>query len=157
MPPPTTARSNPAGIRLHDGYKCVIAFERDPDVSLWEMEVTPPGIDGGDAINTTTMHNTTYTTKAPQSLVDVTDGATKYAYDPSVYTQLLALINQPGGITYHFPDGSTYDVYGYLKDFKKDPLVRGQMPTGTGTIIHTNTNPSTGAEEAPVLTSVAGT
>lgn len=155
--PTTTVRISPPGIRLTNGYQTLIAFARDPNINFWEMEVTPNGLDGGDSIDTTTMHNTRWRTKAPQALIDSLDGGIKVAYDPAVETEILNLVNEPGSITYHYPDGSTVDVWGYLKDFVKDALVEGAMPTATITIIHTNTDPSNGSEAGPVVTSVAGT
>ncbi len=41
--------------RLDDGYQTLIEFAENPAIKLWEKSVTPPGIDGGDAIDTTTM------------------------------------------------------------------------------------------------------
>lgn len=53
-----TTRSAPGGTKLGDGFSTKIAFAADADVSLWEKTVTPPGVDGGDAVDTSTMHNT---------------------------------------------------------------------------------------------------
>lgn len=155
--PVTTARVAPTGKRLLDGYKCVVAFARDSNVNLWEMEVQPAGLDGGDKIDTTTMHNARWRTAAARSLITSTDGSFKCAYDPAVATEILNLLNEPGSITYHYPDGSTMDVWGYLKSFEPDALVEGSMPSATVSICHTNTDPSDHSEAGPVITSVAGT
>ena len=155
--PTLTARQDPAGIKLKDGYKSVYAFNRDPDISLWEMEVGPPGMDGGDAIETSTMHNDIWRTMAARALKTLTESTFTFAYDPAVYTQLNNLINEEGSITQHFPDGSTLTFYGYLRVVEFDPLVEGEMPTGTATVTPTNQDPVTGAEEGPVVASVAGT
>lgn len=157
MPPATTTRQTPAGIRLKNGHRTVIAFALDPDVSLWEIGVQPPGLDGGDAIDTTTQHNTTWRTMAPASLVTMTEASVTVAYDPDLYNQILALLNQEGSITVHFPDGSTLDFFGYLRTFEPEENVENEMPQATVTIQPTNQDPTTGAEAAPVLTSVAGT
>ncbi len=155
--PTTTARVAPTGIRLTDGFKSVVAFARDSNINLWEIEVTPPGADGGDKIETTTMHNTRRRTFAPRALITTTDGAMRVAYDPNVYTEILNIINEPGSITYHLPDGSTVDVWGFLKEFTPDGLVEGSMPTANCVIVHTDTDPDDGSEAGPVVTSVAGT
>lgn len=153
----TTARSTPGGIKLDDGYQSLIAFERDSDVSFWEKTVKPPGIDGGDAVETTTMHNTTWRTMSPRALRTMTDCTFTAAYDPAVISQIVALVNQEGAITVHFPDGSTVDFYGYLKSFEPADLAEGTQPEATVTIVCTNQHPTTGVETAPEVTSVAGT
>lgn len=157
MPLTTTARQTPNGIRLEDGYRSLVAFDRDPNIELWEIEVKPPGIDGGDQINTTTMHNTTWRSMASRALMTLTESTIKFAYDPLLYTAVIALCNREGAITQIFPDGSTLDYYGYLKRVEFDPLVEGTFPTGTATIVPTNVDPITRAEVAPVVTAVLGT
>lgn len=155
--PTTTARVAPTGIRLTDGFKCVVAFARDSNINLWEIEVTPPGLDGRDKIDTSTMHNVTWKTFAPRALIESTDSQIRCAYDPSVLTEILNLINEPGSITYHYPDGSTVDVWGYLRSFEPDGLVEGTMPTANVVVVVTNQDPSNGSLAGPVVTSVAGT
>ena len=101
--PATTASSTPAGIHLSDGYSTKIAFERDPDVSFWEKTVAPPGLDGGDPIETTTMHNATFRTMRPRALYTLSEMTTTVAYDPNVYNNITDnLLNQEGSITIHF-------------------------------------------------------
>lgn len=155
--PSTTARQTPTGLRLTDGFPTKIAFAADPDVSFWEMTVKPPGLDGGDAVNTTTMHNVTWRTMAPRQLVTLTDSSTTVAYDPDLYNQILALLNVVTSITVHFPDGSTLDFFGFLRKFEAQELKEGEMPQATVDIVPTNYDPVAGTEQAPVLTSAAGT
>lgn len=157
MPAPAaTVRQTPTGIKLDNGHSSKITFEADPDVSLWEKTVTPPGLDGGDAIDTTTMHNTAWRTKAPRTLKEMTDSSFAAAYDPAVLTQINALVNVETEITVTFPDGSTWAYFGFLKAFEPDELSEGEQPTATVTIVATNQD-TAGAEQAPVLASVAGT
>src|SRR5262245_6136219 len=139
--PTTTARSTPAGIKLKDGYSTKIAFAADPDVSFWEMTVKPPGLDGGDAIDQTTMHNDDYRTMRSRSLKTLTAVSGKAAYDPNVVNNVLALINVETDITVHFPDGSAYDFYGFLKSVEFDELQEGTMPTLNYEIVPTNYDP----------------
>lgn len=155
--PATTARQTPAGIKLDDGYSTKIAFERDPDVSFWEKTVQPPGIDGGDAIDTTTMHNAAWRTMAARALKTLTECSVVAAYDPNVYNNILNLINAEGSITIHFPDASKLDFYGYLKTFEPSENTEGEQPEATITIVPTNYDPANDTEASPVLTSVAGT
>lgn len=157
--PSPSARVAPDGIDLKSGYGAKYTFAADTDVSLWEVEVTPPGFDGGEPIDTTTHHNATYVTKAPQSLIEVTDGAMRCGYDPAVYDQIIALINVETTITCTFPDGSTDAAYGYLRSFKPSSLAaRGnKYPDAEVVIVITNYDNTAKAEAGPVLTSVAGT
>lgn len=155
--PTPTARQTPAGIKLGDGYQTLITFAADPDVSLWEKTIKPPGIDGGEAIDTTTMHNEDLRTKSSRQLKDMTDSTGKCGYDPDVYNQIKNLVNVETTVTVTFPDGSTLAYYGYLRVFEPDELAEGTFPEASFTITPTNTDPTTGGEEDYVLTSVPGT
>ena len=155
--PATTTRTTPTGKYLEDGFSTKIAFSRDPAIKFWEKTVTPPGIDGGDSIEQTTMHNTLWRTFAPRQLQTLTEMTTTAAYDPVVYTDIQELINQEGSITVRFPDGSTLDFFGYLKMFQPNEVSEGEQPDAEVTIVPTNWDPINDVEAAPVLTSVAGT
>lgn len=157
MPPTPTARSAPAGIHLEDGFSTKITFAADPDISFWEKSVQPPGIDGGDAIEQTTMHSVAWRGMAPRHLRTLTSSQTTVAYDPAVYSQIVELINVETTVTVTFPDGSTLAFFGFLQKFEPADMSEGNQPEATVTITPTNRDPVTGAEAAPVLTSVAGT
>ncbi len=152
--PATTARSTPLGIPLGDGYSTKIAFAADADVSFWEKTVGPPGLDGGDAIETTTMHNSTYRTFGARSLITLSESSTTVAYDPDLYDEAIALINVEGAITVHFPDGSTLDFFGFLRTFEPGDNEEGTQPEATLTIQPTNWDPANNVEAAPVMTEV---
>lgn len=156
--PSTTARQTPSGRRLTNGHQTFYAFGRDPDVSLWEMEVTPPGVEVGDPIETKTMHNEVYETFAERHLKKMTEGSITCAYDPQVYTQIVDnLIGRNGSITVHFSDGSTLDFWGYITKFEPSGITNDEdMPEAEVTVFVTNTDLS-GNEAGPVMTSVAGT
>lgn len=141
----------PAGTRLKDGFDCVISFAADNDVSLFQVGMTPPGVDGGDPVDTTTMHNTAWSTFQPQTLKTMTEAAITAAYDPDVLEDIIALINVKTTITVHFYGGGTWCFYGYLKSFKPNGCQRGTMPLADCAIQPTNCD-STGAEQAPVFT-----
>ncbi len=156
--PATTARVAPTGIRLTDGFKTTIAFARKSNINLWEKEPKPPGLDGGDAIETTTMLNSTWRTMAPRQLTTLTKLTGTFAYDPGVYADILSvLLNQPGAITVHYPDGSTLDFYGYLEKFEPQSHKEGDMPLAECTVTPTNFDPVNHVEAAPVVTATAGT
>lgn len=152
-----TTRSTPSGIKMDDGHSTKIAFARDPDIEFWEKTVQPPGVDGGDAIDTTTMHNVRWRTMAPRQLITLTEMQTTVAYDPVLYTSILNLINEEGGVTVHFPDGTQVSFFGYLKSFEPSENSEGEQPEATVTIVPTNQDPTTGAEVDPLVTAVAGT
>lgn len=149
----TTARTTPVGTALDDGFSTKVAFAGDPDISFWEKTVKPFGLDGGDAIDLVTMFNTTYRTKAPRQLVDLTECSGTAAYDPKVLPQLIALINVNGWITLHHPNGDTWDFVGYLKAFDPPEHQEGEFPVASFTIVPTNL--LAGVETAPVFTDAA--
>lgn len=155
--PAETTRVTPVGIMLEDGFSSKIAFARDPDISLWEKSMKPPGAEGGDAIEQTTMHNLVYRTMASRALITLTESTMKCAFDMQVYSQIIALINQPGAITQHFPDGSKLSYFGFLKNFEPDELQEGTQPEASCTIVPTNYDPVNHVEAGPLVTSVAGT
>jgi hypothetical protein len=157
MPPTPTARQSPAGIKLDEGFSTKITFARDPNIEFWEKTVKPPGLDGGDPVDTTTMHNVTYRTFNPRKLKTMTAMTTKAAYDPVAYDSILALINVKDTVTVTFSDGSTLAFYGYLQKFEPDDIDEGKQPEAGITIMPTNQHPTTGAETAAVLASVTGT
>lgn len=134
----TTARSTPAGTRINDGFPTKIAFAADPDVSFWEISVKPIGMDGGEAIDTTTMFNSAVRTTSPRSLKTATPCTCTVSYSPAVYDQIWALINVNGWITIHFPDNSKMDFVGFLKSFEPQELTEGGRPTAQITIVPTN-------------------
>lgn len=154
--PTPTVRAVPLGAKLKDGYQSYITFASNPNVGFWEKTVKPPGMDGGDKIKQSTMHNQSVHTYAPRTLVDITDSQTKVAYDPAVWDDIYDLLNVPTTITVHFSDGSTLAFYGFLKMFDPGEMVEGEQPEATITIVATNVDPITCVEELPVMTPAAG-
>lgn len=155
--PTPTPRVTPLGIYLDDGFSTKITFAADTDVALWEKTVTPPGIDGGDPIETVTMHNLIWRPKRPRQLKTLTDCTFTAAYDPVIYTQIVALCNVETTITVTFPDGTTVAFYGFLQKVEPGELTEGEFPELTATIVPTNWDPVNHVEAGPALASVAGT
>jgi hypothetical protein len=155
--PTPTPRTTPSGLKLKDGYRALVTFATDANFEVWEKQVTPPGMDGGEPIEQTTMWNDNYRTFAPRALITMTPHTFTGAYDPAFYSAAAALINVETTVTVTFKDGSTLAFYGFLQKFDPQALVEGQQPEATFTIVPTNTDPSDGTEAGPVLTSVAGT
>lgn len=155
--PTPMARGVPAGKFLENGFSSLITIASSPTISFWEKTVQPPGWDGGDAIETTTMHNVVVRTMAPRTLKTLTPVTSKVAYDPVVNNDLKNHINRRTTITIEYSDGSTLAFHGFLQKFDPDELSEGEQPTGTVTIVPTNQDPTTGEETLPVLTNVTGT
>ena len=155
--PVTTARVTPTGIRLKNGFGALIAFERDPDFSMWEVEVGLPGLEAPEAVNISTMHNDLVETMVAGSLVTVKEFTVKGGYDPVLYIQALDLLNQEGSVTSHFPELSTLDYFAFLRSFEPEDLVKNGFPQASAVVVPTNTDPSDCTESVPVLTSVSGT
>ena len=143
------SRTTPVGTALDDGFSTKIAFQADADVSFWEKTVTPPGIDGEDAIDISTMFNTAWRTFSPRSLKTGTDASGTVAWDPAVYTQIIALVNVNTLITVIFPDTSSLDFYGFLQSFVPGEMSEGEQPEADITIKVTNYNFASGVEVAP--------
>jgi hypothetical protein len=136
---------------LEDGYQSLITFASNPTVSLWEKAVKPPGVDGGEAIDITTMHNVEWRTMASRALKTLTQSTTRCAYAPEVHTDLVDLINLETTITVLFPNGDRLAFYGFLQSVEFDDLVEGTHPECTVTFTPTNRDPSTKTEEDPVF------
>lgn len=156
--PTPTPRVVPPGIFLRDGFSSLITFANDTDIDLWEKTVKPPGLDGGEKVETTTMHNTTWRTFGPRELITMMAAGMLVAYDPICYDQVIAIINDPTTITVTWMEGSTLAFFGYLQKFEPTDCAEGSQPEATVVIEATNTDHENGwVEAAPVLTSVAGT
>lgn len=155
--PTPTARATPIGIVLKDGYRSTLTCALDPNIEFREKAVKPPGYDGGAPIDTTTMFSTTYRQKAPRALSEMTNASIRAAYDPVVYQTILSILKLETTWTTTFPDGTTLAFYGFLNRFDPEALQEGQQPEAMIEIVPTNSDPTTGAPEAAVLTNVPGT
>ena len=138
--------------RIDDGHRTFIGFAADPDVRIWEKTVTPPGVDGGGANDTTTMRNLVWRTKAPKKLKTLTDASATVAYDPAFYDEAVALINVNNLVTITFPDDSTVAFWGWLNNFTPGEAQDGEQPTAEVSVMASNTNEVTQEETAPVYT-----
>lgn len=137
--------------RIDDGYQTLISFAADSDVLLYEKTVTPPGIDGGGEVDTTTMHNDTWRTRNPKALVTLSNSTLVCAYDPAVFPEIVALVNVNNLITITFPDTSTLAFWGWLNTFTPNENQEGVQPDANVGIIPSNQNDS-GVETAPIFT-----
>lgn len=140
----------PTGNRIDDGHSTTITFSSNPSVKLWEKQVTPAGIEGGGANDITTMRNETWRTRSPKKLKTLTECSFTAAYDPAVYSQILAMINVNQQITVTFPNGKFLKFWGWLDKFTPARAVEGSQPEAECTVIPSNQNAS-GVETAPTL------
>ena len=136
--------------RLDDGHSTTVTFADTPTVKFWEKEVTPPGMDAGGPIDTTTMLNTLYRTFAPKSLITMTPLTETAAYSVGVFSDILNSIKLNQLITVTFPDSSTVAFWGFVDKFTPNALVEGEQPTAEVVIQPTNQN-AAGVETAPVV------
>ena len=156
--PTPTARGTPAGKKLTKSWKTTVTIAADLTLEFFEQSVTPPGIDGGTPIDTSTMLNTKWKTQSPGRLIMMTDMTIKGYYDPLIYSSLALYVNVITTITLTFPDLSTLAFYGFIKQVAFSELTNdNSKPSVTLTIAAANQDPSTCVEAAPVYTAGPGT
>lgn len=157
--PSATPRGTPGGIAMPDGFSSVITLALDDDIQFFEKTVQPPGMDGGDEIDITTMHNSAWRTSAARSLKTLTEVTATVAYDPAVLgaAAIQAAINREDTVTVTFSDGSTIAFFGYLKNFEPSEMEEGAQPEATVTITPTNVDPSDFSEAGPTIVETPGT
>lgn len=134
-------------MRIDDGFRTIISLPAF-GLTLWEKEVTPPGLDGGGPVDTTTMRNINLRTKNPKHLYTMTDMKVKAAYDPLYYDAAVLSINVNQLIIVIFPNLGQLAFWGYLDKFDPDPLKEGEQPTANVTIVCTNQD-TNGVEMTP--------
>lgn len=128
--------------RIDDGFSTQIGFALNANVKFFEKEVTPPGIEGGGANQTTTMRNVRLRTMSPKKLYTLTEADAVVSYDPAVYPQILAMVNKNQLVTVLYPDGSTLAFWGWLDTFKPNAAKEGEQPTAAVKVIPSNQNAS---------------
>ena len=137
--------------RLDDGFSTTVTFSGGTSgvtLLLYEKEVTPPSLVGGGPNDITTMRNNVYRTQSPKKLISLGPSSFVASYDPAVYDEIIAMINDNQSIVVTFPDGSTLTFWGWIDEFVPGALVEGEQPTATVTIMPSNQN-AAGNEIAP--------
>lgn len=155
--PAPTARQTPNGVPLQEGQSTKITFASVPDVAFWEVSVKPPGLDGGDMINNTTMHNVKWRTMHPRKLVTRTEATAVVTFDPAILPLIDNLVNKNDEITFTYSDGTTDAMWGALQKFEPSEFKEGEQPQATITIVPTNYDTGDHTEAGPVVSPVAGT
>lgn len=135
---------------LTDGHSTTYLFANGT-VSMKEVSVTPPGLDGGGPNVTTTMRNVRYRTQQPKKLISLTGSKFTAQYNPEVYTQILAQVNVNQLVTVIFPDGSKVAFWGWLNSFMPGDNTEGSMPTASVDVEISNQD-NNGVEQAFVYT-----
>lgn len=140
--------------RLTDGHSTIMLVAPQAGILFFEIEVTPPGLDGGGPNDTTTMRNTTWRTRQPKKLVTMTGLTIKASYDPQMYSTIVANLNVNQPLTLQFPNGANIVFYGWIDKFTPDPHREGEQPTATIMVEPSNQN-EVGVETAPVYNAAA--
>ena len=156
-PTPAGAAGTPEGIKLDDGFSTKIHIDILDTLSIWEKVVTPPGMEGGDPVETSTMRNTKWRTFRPRHLLSLTPMTLVGAYDPNVFDDLIAILNVDATITVFYPDTSTLAFYGFAQTAESGDNTEGEQPEMTLTLVPTNWDPINNVEAGPVMTEAAGT
>ncbi len=155
-PTPVT-RTTPSGTQLTNGKRVTVAMSLDPNIELYEEEVTPPGMDTEDSIETTTQQNVRWMTYAPGDLIRLTEFEMVCGYDPIVYSSLIAVLGIAQTFTVRFPNGAKLSFYGYVRSASPSAMRRREKPKMTVTIMPTNMDPTLCTEEGPVFSAGSGT
>lgn len=136
---------------MTDGFSTNITFSSNANILFDEKEVQPPGVSGGGEIDTTTMSNQVWRTKAPKKLKTLTEASLVVAYAAGVYPQVVAMVNVNQLITITFPDNATLAFWGWLDEFTPGNNVDGEQPTAECTIMCSNMDDQC-VEVGPVYT-----
>ncbi len=155
--PTPSARVTPTAWKEDQGFRIQVTNSANPSLAIWEIEVTPQGVDGGEAIRTSNQFNTRYHTKRPRALIDSNGGKLKGAICAGSRHQFEAICNVEATITEHYPDGSTYAYYGFYRSFKPDSQKEGERPTCEVEIVETDWDYTNAVEQGPVYAAAAGT
>lgn len=145
---------NASAVRLDDGFSTTITLENLPGIKLYEKEVTPPGIQGGGATDTTTMRNIAWKTNSPKKLKTLTAIAATVSFASEAIPQVMSQINQLQQITITFPDKASIAIWGWLDQFTPASFAEGTQPTATLSIQPSN-HDLEGNEVEPLYTPAA--
>ena len=131
--------------RIDDGFSTTLEFALNPVLEFYEVEVQPPGWDGGPPIPTTTMRNDELETFFPQTLITLTPVTFTGAYTADAFhlsTGIAPMINVNQLITLTLPNSAEYTFYGYLQSWIPPSHVKGVRPLAAMHVQPTNTNAS---------------
>ena len=127
---------------LTNGFKTIITLDADPNIQLYEKRVTPPSIDMGGKIDTTTMRNSSLRTGAPKSLVGLGDLQAVCAFNPAVYQEFYDIAGVIDNTTVTFPDGAELQFWSFADKLTFNEMVEDEQPTATAVFCLPNTDPN---------------
>jgi len=144
----------PSGGIMEEGFSTTITYADDADVQMQVVTLTPPPLSGQGAIEITTMENTAWETMYPKKLKSLQPMSLTVAYDPAVFDEIVTMLNANQLITITFPDGATWQFWGFIDEFTPGAQEKGERPTADMTIIPTLVDDSSEpfVETAPVFT-----
>lgn len=160
--PAAVARDVPFGRHLYDGYQTFVGFQLAPRVALWEKAVTPPGCDGGDPIDQTTMWTLTWRQQTPRHLKQLTEVTFTAGYDTLDLDTIIGMINIIQSINVFYPDGTVMLFWGFLRKFEVNEHKEGEQPDAVCTIAPSMIDPIAPGgslrpvSESPLLAFVSG-
>lgn len=131
--------------RIDNGFSTTVEFDLNPTLEFYEVEVQPPGWDGGPPINTSTMRNDTLETFSPAALMTMTPITISAAYTADAFhltTGIKSMINVNQEITVSLPNGSTITFWGYVQSWIPPTHSKNVRPMAAIHIQPTNTNNS---------------
>lgn len=143
-------------MRIDEGFSIIITLGGIVAPLFWEVEVTPPGEDGGDPIDTSHQRSVVYVTKAPQTLVEVDDMTVAVTLDPAAVPQVRAKINVPSTCILTWPDTYEIEYEGFVRSFRPNgAFSRGNRPLYNLVWVTSNIDSTDGSVKGPVETPVA--
>jgi hypothetical protein len=134
---PTKTAKNlrvPGGTKMPDGYQSLIVCNTDPTISFYEKSIKPPGYDGGEMIDTTTMLNLVLRTFSTRKLITLTPIGGSAGYDPIVYTDIRSVLNLVLSWTIWFPNNGALVIWAGLNKFEPQELQEGTFPEAQFTL-----------------------
>lgn len=135
---------------LEEGYQCLYEFSQNPALKIYQIEVTPPSLDGGGPIDETTQHNEEVTTQSPKTLKRIGQAKITCGYEGLTFSEVWALLNQNGVITCTFPDGKGFEQWGWIDKFTPTGMSEGNRPTAE-VIIEWSNHDDNGVEVPPTF------
>lgn len=126
--------------RMNDGHATLIMMENAPLIKLFEKQVTPPAINAGGPIQTTSMRNVAVHTQAPKKLKGVGEVKVSCAYATIAINDIYAQLGINQRITVTYPDGSRYRYWGWLDSFTPSSHTMGEQPTAEAVFQASNVN-----------------
>ena len=155
--PTPTARVTPTGRQLGVGSPVYVTFASDPNIDLWEKQLSPPGAKMDERKDNTTSYNTKFRKFSPGRLATMDDLTVVCGYDPDEIQDIIDLLGVRDTITIELPSGTLIAFYGWLDQYQFSELTEDGEPTVTLTIAVGNQDWDTCEEEPPVIVPGTGT